>query len=190
MHSKYPRFDRDDLRSVALLALVESATTWNPHCARFSTWSGRCIEWALADYIRAQRRRIRICQGPVVSIDDLSPADTLHLTDKRPGPESKATTRILATRIGKAVEQLPAPAPDILKLFYVKGWTLRRIAEALEMSESRVGQIHAGAVERLKNRFKLKPARPGTYSDTELMNLVRQAGPIGHAAARNRSTRC
>jgi RNA polymerase sigma factor (sigma-70 family) len=178
MHSKYPNLDAEELRSVALLALVESARTWNPQCASFSTWSGRRIEWALVDYIRVQGRRSRIQEHPVVGIDDLSPADAVHISDEGPNPESEATTRILAKRITKAVEQLRAPAPDILKLFYVEGWTQQRIGKALEMSESRVSQIHAHAIARLKHRFGSRPlgARRRTSSDSELMRLVRHVG--------------
>jgi len=178
MHSRYPRLDADELRSVALLALVESERTWNPQCASFSTWSGRRIEWALVDYIRLQRRHIRIQERPVVSIDDPSAAAALQISDERPDPEFEATKRILTRWIARAVKQLRAPAPDILKLYYVEGWTLRRIGKALQMSESRVSQIHADAVARLKHRFgyRLRGARPGTVFDSELVARVRHVG--------------
>ena len=42
----------------------------------------------------------------------------------------------------------------VIALYYYEEMTLKEIGEALQISESRVSQIHTKAVERLKSRMK------------------------------------
>jgi len=51
----------------------------------------------------------------------------------------------------EAVEELPDNEKLVISLYYVEGLTLKQIGEVLEVTESRVCQIHTKAVLRLKN---------------------------------------
>jgi len=52
--------------------------------------------------------------------------------------------------IAGAMERLPERARKIFKLYYFDGYTFADIAAALGVSESRVVQLHEGAIERIR----------------------------------------
>ena len=52
--------------------------------------------------------------------------------------------------IQKAIEELPERQRMVLSLYYYEGFNLRKIGEILKVTESRVSQLHAQAVHRLK----------------------------------------
>ena len=57
----------------------------------------------------------------------------------------------------QAVENLPPQERTVIKLYYFEGQTLKEIKAPLGVSESRVSQIHAQAVIRLrKNLHQLR----------------------------------
>lgn len=57
--------------------------------------------------------------------------------------------RILAGKI----DQFPERVKIVLGLYYREGLTLKEIAEVLQVTESRVCQIHGWAIENLQNQF-------------------------------------
>jgi len=56
-------------------------------------------------------------------------------------------------RVAEAVSTLPAKLALVMSLYYVEGLTYREIAEALEVSEARVCQIHSQAVKELREKL-------------------------------------
>jgi len=58
-------------------------------------------------------------------------------------------TEALATQI----DSLPEREKMVLALYYERGLNLKEIGEVLEVSESRVSQIHSQAVLRLRSRL-------------------------------------
>jgi RNA polymerase sigma factor for flagellar operon FliA len=56
-------------------------------------------------------------------------------------------------RLADAIAELPARLSLVMSLYYVEGLTYREIAEALEVTEARVCQIHSQAVKELKTRL-------------------------------------
>jgi RNA polymerase sigma factor FliA len=53
----------------------------------------------------------------------------------------------------KVVARLPAAEANVLILYYFKDWTMLRIARSIGRTEPRVSQIHAKAVEQLRNKL-------------------------------------
>ncbi|MBV8082598.1 MAG: sigma-70 family RNA polymerase sigma factor, partial [Candidatus Eremiobacteraeota bacterium] len=53
-----------------------------------------------------------------------------------------------------AVESLPPQERTVISLYYFEGLTLKDIKSVLNVSESRVSQIHAQAVIRLRSKLK------------------------------------
>ncbi|MDQ2865258.1 MAG: FliA/WhiG family RNA polymerase sigma factor [Candidatus Eremiobacteraeota bacterium] len=63
-------------------------------------------------------------------------------------------SREVRTELVAAVENLSPQERTVIKLYYFEGQTLKEIKGALNVSESRVSQIHAQAVIHLRQRLK------------------------------------
>ena len=63
--------------------------------------------------------------------------------------EKEEVTRILA----KAIKELPDKEKKVLILYYYEELTLKEIGEVLEITESRVSQLHTKAVMRLRAKI-------------------------------------
>lgn len=75
-------------------------------------------------------------------------ADTLP--DLGSLPEETAGKRELQEVVAEAITKLPPRLQQVLALYYTEECTLREIGVILEVSESRVCQLHAEAVHRLR----------------------------------------
>lgn len=78
-----------------------------------------------------------------------------------PSPEALATKSELVGSVAGAVEELPERLQIVLGLHYQQECSLREIGEILGVTESRVCQLHAEALQRLRARLEGKSA-PGT----------------------------
>jgi len=85
------------------------------------------------------------------SDDDSSPAD--HARDERPGPFDNIQDNGFRDALATAIAQLPEREKLVLSLYYDEDMNLREIGEVLEVSESRVCQIHGQALVRLRARL-------------------------------------
>jgi DNA-directed RNA polymerase specialized sigma subunit len=56
--------------------------------------------------------------------------------------------------LASAVDSLPPQERTVISLYYFEGLTLKEIKSVLDVSESRVSQIHAQAVIRLRSKLK------------------------------------
>ncbi len=57
------------------------------------------------------------------------------------------------TTLANAIENLPERERMVIALYYYEGLTLKEIGEIMEISESRVSQIHTKAIFRLRGRL-------------------------------------
>ncbi len=85
------------------------------------------------------------------SDDESSPAD--HARDERPGPFDHIEDEGFRDALAAAIEQLPEREKLVLSLYYDDEMNLREIGEVLDVSESRVCQIHGQALVRLRARL-------------------------------------
>lgn len=65
-------------------------------------------------------------------------------------PEDLLGKKELAAVVSNAIKQLPERHQLVLALYYQEERTLREIGAILEVSESRVCQIHSEAIHRLR----------------------------------------
>jgi RNA polymerase sigma factor FliA len=86
------------------------------------------------------------------SDDESSPAD--HARDERPGPFDHIEDAGFRDRARDRHRQLPEREKLVLSLYYDEDMNLREIGEVLEVSESRVCQIHGQALVRLRARLR------------------------------------
>ena len=85
------------------------------------------------------------------SEDESSPAD--HARDERPGPFDNIRDAGFRDALANAIGLLPEREKLVLSLYYDEDMNLREIGEVLEVSESRVCQIHGQALVRLRARL-------------------------------------
>ncbi|NNM61964.1 MAG: RNA polymerase sigma factor FliA [Steroidobacteraceae bacterium] len=83
--------------------------------------------------------------------DDTSPLEHAH--DERPGPFDNIQDEGFRAALATAIEALPGREKLVLSLYYDEEMNLREIGEVLEVSESRVCQIHGQALVRLRARL-------------------------------------
>src|SRR5579862_3892015 len=83
--------------------------------------------------------------------DDSSPAD--HARDQSPGPFDHMEDAGFRDALAAAIEGLPERERLVLSLYYDDDMNLREIGEVLEVSESRVCQIHGQALVRVRARL-------------------------------------
>jgi RNA polymerase sigma factor for flagellar operon FliA len=85
------------------------------------------------------------------SDDESSPSD--HARDERPGPFDEMEDAGFRGALSSAIGHLPEREKLVLSLYYDEDMNLREIGEVLEVSESRVCQIHGQALVRLRARL-------------------------------------
>jgi RNA polymerase sigma factor for flagellar operon FliA len=66
------------------------------------------------------------------------------------GPDQLAERSLLGATVTEAVSRLPKRLQQVLALYYQEGCTLREIGAVLDVSESRVCQLHSEAMNRLR----------------------------------------
>jgi RNA polymerase sigma factor FliA len=80
--------------------------------------------------------------------------DTLETEDTSTDPEQMAAWDEAKAKFRRAFDQLPAREREVAVLLYVKNLTLREIGGVLDVSESRVSQIHSQLKRRIRERLE------------------------------------
>lgn len=96
----------------------------------------------------------------VVSLEDLvfSEDDDMPLMgtiedEKSPSPEKTLEEKEELEYLSKAMENLNEKDKTVLSLYYYEGLTLKEIGKVLEVSESRVCQLHSRAIAHLRKEL-------------------------------------
>ena len=77
--------------------------------------------------------------------------------DDSPSPEAEASRREMAGKLAQAIAELSARDRQIVLLYYEQELTMKEIAAVLEVTESRVSQLHASAIFKLTMRMRSQP---------------------------------
>jgi len=77
--------------------------------------------------------------------------------DKGPSPQEQAERKEMLERLAKALAELPERDRTVLLLYYERDLTMKEAAAVLNVTESRVSQLHASALFKLS--MKLRTAR-------------------------------
>lgn len=84
------------------------------------------------------------------SEDSVEVIDTIQDT-KRLNPQEEMEEKDVKKELEHALKRLPERERMIMVLYYHENMTLKEIGETIEVSESRVCQLHAQAIMKLKN---------------------------------------
>ena len=87
-----------------------------------------------------------------VTGDEMSLLDTLE-DRAAPDPARAADDTDLKDRLADAIARLPEREKIVIGLYYYENLTLREIGEVLDITESRVSQLHTKAVLRLRSHM-------------------------------------
>jgi RNA polymerase sigma factor for flagellar operon FliA len=97
----------------------------------------------------------------ILSLEEFLPNEKGHdvalldtLKDSGPDPTHQVESAEIKSALASAVESLPQQERTVISLYYFEGLTLKDIKSVLNVSESRVSQIHAQAVIRLRSKLK------------------------------------
>jgi len=82
--------------------------------------------------------------------DSVEIIDTIEDTNKL-NPQEQAEEKNVKHELKKALMRLPERERVIMVLYYQENMTLKEIGETIGMSESRVCQLHAQSIMKLKN---------------------------------------
>ncbi len=103
----------------------------------------------------------RVRGTAVLSLEEFLPNEKgyeIPLVDTLKDGDNDVTSAVESREIRgalvKAVEELPQQERTVISLYYFDGLTLKEIKSALNVSESRVSQIHAQAVIHLRQKLR------------------------------------
>jgi RNA polymerase sigma factor FliA len=84
---------------------------------------------------------------------DIELIETIEAEDPELDPEHRVAGEEARAKFRRAFERLSPRERDVAVLLYVRNLTLREIGEVLEVSESRVSQIHTQLKRRIRERL-------------------------------------
>ncbi|MDQ2817924.1 MAG: FliA/WhiG family RNA polymerase sigma factor [Candidatus Eremiobacteraeota bacterium] len=150
-----PRAVRQKAREMEkVVAELEAALGRVPEDGEVAT----ALELTVKDY---QKWLLRVRSTSVLSLEEIMPNERGHdlslldsLKDLAPGPTHLFESFEVKAGLAQAVDGLPQQERTVISLSYYEGLTLKDIKNVLGVSESRVSQIHAQAVLRLRATLK------------------------------------
>ncbi|MCD6119797.1 FliA/WhiG family RNA polymerase sigma factor [bacterium] len=86
----------------------------------------------------------------VAGFSDLEPRITDRIEDKRLTPEDETIADHISENLANAIRKLPEKEKLVLELYYHRELSLKEIGNILDLSESRICQIHSSATLRLR----------------------------------------
>jgi RNA polymerase sigma factor for flagellar operon FliA len=99
-----------------------------------------------------------VSAGKIIGIEDLGVTEDVIATSKDEESQDVAfdgiASNMFQQALVNAIKTLPEREALVLSLYYDEELNLREIGEVLDVSESRVSQIHSQAMVRLKSRLR------------------------------------
>jgi RNA polymerase sigma factor FliA len=132
---------------------------------------------------------LKIRGTAILSLEEFLPNEKGHdvalldtLRDGGPDATHLLETTEVKSTLAQAVESLPPQERTVITLYYFEGLTLKEIKNVLEVSESRVSQIHAQAVIRLRSKLRVLQMDMGYREGdpTIKQKYVRKKPQTGH----------
>jgi RNA polymerase sigma factor for flagellar operon FliA len=87
--------------------------------------------------------------------DDQPALGTFLPATSSPSPDAQAERKELLQRLGKAIQELQQRDRIILLLYYERDLTMKETAQVLNITESRVSQLHASALFKLSMKLRV-----------------------------------
>ncbi|WP_035165603.1 FliA/WhiG family RNA polymerase sigma factor [Caloramator sp. ALD01] len=124
-------------------------------------------EKELADYLGVSVNDIRTTESYINYLSVISLEDIFYKSDDEdiqfknmienensPQPDKIFEEEEMLTTLKKALNMLPEKDKLVLQLYYYEKLTLKEIGKILEITESRVSQLHSRAIIRLRENMK------------------------------------
>ena len=95
--------------------------------------------------------------GKIIGIEDLGVTDDVIADERSKGSDTPFEDLLQGSfqkALAHAITTLPEREAIVLSLYYDEELNLREIGEVLDVSESRVSQIHSQAMLKLKSRMQ------------------------------------
>ena len=109
------------------------------------------LEKEKVDQILAEDTTITSLYEKKMSDDDsIEVIDTIK-DEKKPTPQEVLEQKDVKKELEEALKRLPERERMIMVLYYHENMTLKEIGETINISESRICQLHAQAIMKLKN---------------------------------------
>lgn len=112
------------------------------------------LQVSLADYHQMLNE---VNAGRIIGIEDLGITEDVIATEQNKGSDAPFQDLVEGSfqkALAHAITTLPEREAIVLSLYYDEELNLREIGEVLEVSESRVSQIHSQAMLKLKNKMQ------------------------------------
>jgi RNA polymerase sigma factor for flagellar operon FliA len=133
-----------------------------------------------SDEARLERTILRITTiestSPLAKAETLDPASlpAVLVPSEPPSPERAYEQTEVRERMHRALAQLPARERRIISMYYFAEATMKEIGDEIGVNESRVSQLHARAIQRLRRLLSSgEPARPKLVSRSARPRLAR-----------------
>ncbi len=117
------------------------------------------------DQARLERTILRIntieSTSPLANLETIDSATlpAVLVPSEPPAPDQEFEQRELKQRIRAALATLPPRERKLITLYYFRGVTMKEIGREIGVNESRVSQLHARAVSRLRKAMEPQPAK-------------------------------
>ncbi|WP_029521037.1 sigma-70 family RNA polymerase sigma factor [Persephonella sp. IF05-L8] len=168
----------DDLVNVGVIGLMKAIEKYDKDKAKLSTYAYIKIRGEILDYLRSldivpRTVRDKIKKEPpleegqpvplsntavMVSIEKALSSDESFkiidtLTSEKASPEEEVIKQDQKDKLLKALELLSEKEKKVLQMIYFEEKDLKTIAEEINVSVSRVSQIKAEAIKKLKSIY-------------------------------------
>jgi RNA polymerase sigma factor for flagellar operon FliA len=155
--------DAEDLCQEARIGLLHAAARYDPGKAvPFGAYACRRIAGAIGDALRSNDHLTRDARAKLKASgqeDYGAPFPLLEperLRSTGPWPDRKAAHAESRRLLNAALSTLPARLRVLVHSYYQDGKTMREIGLQLGVNESRISQLHAGALCTLRQYFRLR----------------------------------
>lgn len=163
---KFPHL-ADELESAAMLGLAEAARSFDPaRNDEFLGFASNRVRGACLDAVRAAEPlgyRRRAEKPAIASLSLRRHDDGTEWADLIPAPEDRSAAHAESAEAVRSLLRPYGPAGLALARYYAEdGHTIRRVGEALGVSESRASQINARILADLREQLvsgKIDPDR-------------------------------
>jgi len=109
-----------------------------------------------------QKTMMKISGTSILSLNDVwytsEENDSISIVDSIESPQSLNPDTIVEKEeikrvIVQAIDELPEKEKKVLVLYYYEDLTLKEIGKVLEVTESRISQLHTKAIIRLRSKL-------------------------------------
>ncbi len=135
------RYEERDLASWGFLAMLRALDQYDGRRGQLGAYLAKKIEFGIYDGLREAEHSRRQVQPQFAA---------LYEAEEVTGQEACPTREILLRECWEAIGKLPERWQMVLRLYYLSHRKMRQIGLVLGVNESRVSQIHAAAMRKLR----------------------------------------